>query len=142
MMVKGRCNISEFHEVEVKFKDKDVLIQSLKEMGYNPKVHEKAQNLYGYQGDKRKQKAHIIIPRSQVGASSNDVGFEKVKKGFVLHASEFDSAWRTGKKLKTLKRTYAETTLKKGVSLSSKYSISSRKVRDDGKIEIQLRVLR
>jgi len=109
-------------------------------MGYTPEIHKEAANLHGYQGDERNQKAHIIIPRSQVGGSSNDVGFEKSEKGYTLHASEFDRKWRTGERIKTLKKTYAENKITKYVRNTSKYSILSRKKNTDGKIEIQLRI--
>jgi hypothetical protein len=136
----GRCIISEYHEVEIKFKDENILLESLKEMGYNPKVHNEATSLYGYQGDKREQKAHIVIPRKQVGGASNDVGFERTKKGFTLHASEYDKQWRSGNKIKTLNKTYTEKKLKKVVDGSIKYNISNRAVRKDGRIEIHLRI--
>ena len=135
-----RCITSEFHVVEINFKDEGVLIQTLKEMGYIPEVHTSAVNLYGYQGDKRDQKAHIVIPRKQVGHASNDVGFERVDKGFTLHASEFDRDWRTGEKIKQLNQGYAENKLKKTVSVLSNYNIFSRKQKENGQIEIQLRV--
>ena len=124
----------------MKFKDEDILLQTLKEMGYQPVVHKEATNLYGYQGDKREQKAHIILPRKQVGSSSNDVGFERTGKGYKLHASEFDRAWRTGKKIKQLNMSYSENKLKKEVNRTSRCNITSRKVRNDGKIEIKLRI--
>lgn len=132
--------MSEYHQVEVVFKDQDVLVQSLKDMGYQPQVHKEAKNLYGYQGDKRKQKAHIILPRAQVGGASNDVGFEKTKKGFKMHASGFDWSWREGERIKTLNKTYSENKLKKVVNSSVNYNIISRKERNDGKIEIQVRI--
>jgi hypothetical protein len=56
-------------------------------MGYQPKVNDVAQNLYGYLGDKREQKAHIIIPRSQITSASNDIGLEKVGKTYIIHTS-------------------------------------------------------
>ncbi len=111
-------------------------------MGYNPVTHKEAQSLEGYRGKKRSQKAHIIIPRKQVGGLSNDVGFEKVGKGYVLHASAYDVRWRTGEKIKTLNKTYIENKLRKEVGKSTALSVISRKVREDGKIEIQLRVMR
>lgn len=110
-------------------------------MGYEPVVHEEAKHLRGYQGDKRSQKAHIIIPRKQVGVASNDVGFEKINGGFVLHASAYDTAWREGVKLKQLTMGYAENKLKKAVSVLSHCSIFSRTQKENGKIEIQLRIM-
>jgi len=109
-------------------------------MGFEPEIHAKAKNLHGYQGDKRNQKAHIILPRTQVGSASNDVGFERTKKGFVLHASAYDHSWRTGERLKTLNKKYAENKLKKEVNRTSNFHILSRRDRKDGKIEIQIRV--
>jgi len=109
-------------------------------MGYNPEVHSEAKHLRGFQGDKRSQKANIILPRTQVGRASNDVGFERVDGGFVLHASAFDSAWRTGAKIKTLNMTYAENKLKKSISVMSNCNIFSRKQNENGQIEIQLRL--
>jgi hypothetical protein len=132
--------MSEYHVVDVGFKDEPILVQTLKEMGYQPEIHKNAKNLYGYAGKKRDQKANIIIPRTQVGTASNDIGFERTKKGFVLHASEFDHNWRTGERIKTLNKKYSENKLRKEVGMTSKFNILSRKDREDGKIEIQLRI--
>jgi hypothetical protein len=116
------------------------LISSLKEMGYEPQVHKKPVSLHGYRGDKRSQKAHIIIPRNQVGSASNDVGFENKKGTYTLHASEFDKAWRTGAKIKTLNKTYSENRIKQVVNKNSNYRITNRQLNKDGKIEIQIRI--
>lgn len=110
-------------------------------MGYKPEVHEKAVNLYGYQGDKRNQKAHIVIPRKQVGNASNDVGFERVNNGFILHASEFDWQWRKGKIIETLNTTYGENKLKKIVRSMSNLHITNRNKLENGNIEIELRYI-
>lgn len=60
-------------------------------MGYNPKIHEKAAQLHGYQGDARSQQAHIVIPRSQISNASNDIGFERESDGtYTIHVSAFD----------------------------------------------------
>jgi len=133
--------MSEYHVVQVKFKDESVLLATLKDMGLTPEVHEEAKHLHGYQGDKRSQKAHIIIPRKQVGSVSNDVGFERVEDGFVLHASAYDEAWRTGNKIKAITQGYAENKLKKTVSVMSHCSIFSREQKANGQVEIQLRIM-
>ncbi len=133
--------MSEFHVIEVIFKDEGILIQTLKEMGYTPQVHKNAVNLYGYQGDKRSQKAHIVIPRKQVGGASNDVGFERVDGGFILHASAYDTAWRNGKKIKQLNKGYVENKLKKTISVLSNFNIFSRKEKENGQLEIQIKVM-
>jgi len=131
--------MSEFRVVEVEFKEQDVLVSSLEEMGYQPQVFKEARPLHGYQGDKRKEKAHIIIPRKQVGNSSNDVGFERVGDGFKLHASEFDKAWRAGAKIKRLKQIYGANKITKVVNKSARFSIVSRK-EEEGKIKMKVRI--
>ncbi len=132
--------MSEFHVIEVVFTDQQVLVESLEDMGYKPVIHDVPVSLEGYHGDKRTQKAHIVIPRGQVGRASNDVGFEKTKEGFIMHASAYDKAWRTGPKIKELNLTYVENKLKKEISGNSFCRIASRKKNEKGQIEIHLRV--
>lgn len=83
--------MSAYHEYETVLTDQDCLVTALKEMGYNPNVYEIPQQLQGYHGDLRKQVANVIIPRSQVGGASNDVGYLKGADGrFKAIISEFD----------------------------------------------------
>lgn len=133
--------MSEFHVIATAMKDEGVLLKSLKEMGYEPSVHKIPEHLYGYQGDKRPQMANIIIPRKQVGAASNDVGFEFVNGKYIVHASEFDVSWRTGEKIKTLNKKYGENKLKKIVSGRSDLSVFSRRENEKGQIEIVLQII-
>jgi hypothetical protein len=77
----------------MQIKDTKALVKALERMGFKDKieVYDKAENLYGYQNDIRKDKAHVILRRKYVGSSSNDIGFERNKDGlFVAHISEFD----------------------------------------------------
>ena len=56
-------------------------------------VHKEAQPLYGYQGDVREQKAHVIIRRQFVGTAANDIGFERQPNGsYRVWVSEFDQS--------------------------------------------------
>lgn len=67
------------------------LLEALKKIGYKPRVYDNATALSGYQGDARSQKAHIVIPRGQVGAASNDIGFFRETDGtYTVHVSAFD----------------------------------------------------
>ena len=84
------------HGTIVGVKDRDCLIKALMDMGFKKEqieIHDKATNLHGYQGDTRKQKAHVIIRKQYVGGASNDLGFEHVEgKGFVSHISDYDKS--------------------------------------------------
>lgn len=87
--------MSHYVDVLTEIRDTNALVRALGRLGFEGKVetHDKAQNLYGYHGDKRPQKAHVIIRRQFIGSSSNDIGFEKTNEGrFKAHISEFESA--------------------------------------------------
>jgi hypothetical protein len=131
--------MSEFKVVEVVFKDENVLIKSLKDLGYDVNIHKEGKTLEnGY--SRSKPKAHIVVPK-RCFQGMGDIGFERTKKGFVMHADDYD--WGShGHKfhLKKLNMTYSENKLKKVVNSTSRYSISSRKENKKGQIEIQLRV--
>jgi len=106
-------------------------------MGYKPEVHEEPKYLYGYQGDKRKQKAHIIIPRKNISSASNDIGLEKVDKKYVLHISEYDQSCKHFR-TERLKQLYAKHRLLAIVKGKSKYSLKSQVVEKDGTIKIRI----
>jgi len=85
--------MSLYLEMNTEFSDVDSLKKALEQMGFmgHVEVHQTAQILYGYHGDARAQKAHVIIRRQYVGGSANDIGFEKQLNGtYKAHISEFD----------------------------------------------------
>lgn len=130
--------MSEYTVVEIDFTDTECLIKSLGEMGYTPVVNMVDPiNLIGYRGDTRPQKAHIVIPRSQVGSLSNDIGFELVDGKYIAHISEYDRTFKTNK----LKQIYGQQKLKKLVRLkSSRYKITGETVDEKGNIKIKIKI--
>lgn len=85
--------MSHYVDIVTQIKDRNALVRALGRLGFKDKVevYEVAQHLYGYQGDKRSQKAHVIIRKRYVGHAANDIGFEKQYDGrFKAHISEFD----------------------------------------------------
>lgn len=131
-----RCIISQYHLVETKFKDEPVLIKSLKELGYDPIISKEGKVLdsnYNRNG----LKGNIVIPKSQFNGCYGDLGFEKTKEGFVMHADHLDIRRF---KMKELNLTYQENKLRKTVSNTSRWNISSREVNAKGQVEISLRV--
>jgi len=86
--------MSHYVDILTEITDRDALVRALERVGFKGKieVHETAVPLYGYLGDKRGQKAHVIIRRSFVGSSANDIGFEQAPDGkFKAHISEFET---------------------------------------------------
>lgn len=87
--------MSAYKKIECNIVDKEILIEALKALGFNPDIFVEPQNLKGYMGDSRKEVAHIIVPRDQVNfftGASNDIGFlwdsENEKYDFIC--SDYD----------------------------------------------------
>lgn len=86
--------MSHYVDVVLEIKDEKALVLALERLGFKShiEIHKEAQNLYGYKGDVREQKAHVILRRTYVGRVSNDIGFERQVDGrYHAHISEFDS---------------------------------------------------
>jgi len=87
--------MSHFVECQTEFRDPQALIAALVECGFPEgqiEVHDQPVALYGYQGDVRPQKAHIVIRRQHVGSGANDVGWERQAAGaYRAWISEVDA---------------------------------------------------
>lgn len=74
--------MSHFTRIKTGIKHTDVLVKALTKMGFKHiEIHETAQPLYGYQGDRRSDTAEVIIRRKYIGRMSNDVGFKRQENG-------------------------------------------------------------
>ena len=98
-------------------------------MGFQPRnCIGNPQNLEGYRGDRRQQSADIIIPRSQVGGASNDIGFVKGPDGkYKAIVSDYDSRRYGQTWLNTVKANVADA----GIQRTAKrmgMRVGSRKV--------------
>ena len=134
--------MSHYSEVMIELTDEGCLVAALSRFGFKGKVevHQEAQALYGYQGDVRPQKAHVIIRRQHVGSAANDMGFERQPDGkYRVWVSEYDQkynkyddAW-----MGRLKQTYG---VEKARAEAKKkgYRVSEQKL-DDGRIRLVLR---
>lgn len=95
--------MSHFNNFETEITDKEALLRALcrcdSRNGYafqrnQIEDHNEATNLYGYQSDRRDQKAHVIIRRQHVGKCSNDLGFVKGENGnYNAVISDYDSGF-------------------------------------------------
>ena len=87
--------MSHYTKLVTKIKNRANLVKALQKLGFREdqiEVHDEAQNLYGYQGNKREQKANVIIRRKNVGQASNDLGFVLQEDGtYGAIISDFDS---------------------------------------------------
>src|SRR5713226_8935097 len=67
---------------EIVFRDRQLLLDSLADLGFsNVEVGEDLP-LYGYQGDRRSEAAALVVRRQHIGSGSNDLGFAKSEGGY------------------------------------------------------------
>jgi hypothetical protein len=134
--------MSHYSEVSIELSDEGCLVAALSRLGFKGKVevHREVKPLYGYQGDVRAQKAHIIIRQQHVGPAANDLGFERQADGkfrvwvsdYDMRYNKYDDAW-----LGRLKQAYG---VEKARAEAKKkgYRVSEKKL-DDGRIQLVLR---
>lgn len=123
---------------DVEFKDEQLLLEALKDMGCRPVVHEKAVPLKTY-GSGKKVKAHIVLGQSQHGYTYSDLGFERTKKGFKLHADHSDiRKLNLGK----LKQGYSKAFLKKRLKLlGTQYFMGEEKIDQKGQMKLKIKIM-
>jgi hypothetical protein len=134
--------MSHYSEVQIELTDEGCLVAALSRLGFKGtvEVHREAQSLYGYQGEVRSQKAHVIIRRQHVGSAANDVGFERQADGryrvwvsdYDRKYNKYDDAW-----LGRLKQAYGVEKAKLEAKKRG-YMVSEQK-QDDGRIRLVCR---
>lgn len=132
--------MSHFTTLRTRITDRDALVAALADVGYpDVEVHDQAQPLYGFQGDRRAQRAHVIVRRQHVGAASNDLGFEQQADGhFTAVISEFDRHRHDEKWLRrvTARHAYHATT---ATLTSQGFDLVDERSERDGTVRLVLR---
>jgi len=88
--------MSAYKLIKCSIKDKEILIKALKDLGFEPSIHEIPQFLRGYLNDTRSQMATIIVAKEQLNnlytKASNDLGFNwnSETEQFDMICSEYD----------------------------------------------------
>lgn len=92
--------MSKYEALRTVLSEGQFLVEAIRELGYSPEVSNEGMSLYGYLGDERPEKAHIVIRRRQLDSASNDIGFARDANGmYRALISEydrgigFDDAW-------------------------------------------------
>jgi hypothetical protein len=70
-------NLSKYEETATEVRQPAHLIAALKELGFRSEFHPAGDNLVGYEGRERPERAQIVVRRDQIGAASNDIGFAR-----------------------------------------------------------------
>lgn len=84
--------MSAYVQVKVAVTSADMVAKALGRLGFKRvETHDVPVPLYGYRGDQREQKAHVVVRAANVWGSANDIGFERLPDGtWVSHVSAFD----------------------------------------------------
>lgn len=134
--------MSAYKVIECNIKKEEYLVAALIDMGI-PKeaieIYNTPVNLYGFKGDKRTQKSHVVVRRKNVNkylsnGLSNDLGFEKVDGQYQARVSDYDSRWWSRKepRFKQVAATLEVTTQAK------KRGYHVKKTEENGKIKLKL----
>jgi hypothetical protein len=131
--------MSVFRNYGTVMNDKKCLVAALKKRFPEVESHSAPQNLNGYQGDVRQQKAHVIVRREHVGQASNDLGFVRDGANFKAIISGYDSGKYNQKWLDHLTVDYMEIKATKTVS-EYEAELEERVVLPNGSIQLLYRV--
>ncbi len=110
--------MSKYRKIETQFKSEETFRQALadvcREFGVVYESHEVAENLIGYVGKTRKEKAEYIIRRKHLGRQSNDLGFARTEDGTIeAIISNFDNVRKARKILNRVTQRYARLQVEK-----------------------------
>jgi hypothetical protein len=98
--------MSAYKQIKCEIVNKDLLVNALKALGLEPNMYESAVKLEGYHGEKREQKAEIIVTRAQLNKAftgcSNDLGFawNESDKKYDMMVSDYDYSCGIEKRVK------------------------------------------
>ncbi len=94
---------------EIVFRDRQLLLASLRELGFVDVEEGEELPLFGYHGDRRSETAALVVRRQHIGSASNDLGFARNADGYFPIISEYDRrTLLAGQFLPRLRVAYAE----------------------------------
>lgn len=131
--------MSAYEESTTTFTDAGHLCSALKEMGYEPTRHPEPVHLHGYHGDTRPDLAHIVVPRSQIGSSANDIGFLKVNGVYRAVISQYDQHKHNATWMGKLAQAYKEKQCL-ATARAKGYVFQGKTVLPDGKVQLRFGV--
>jgi hypothetical protein len=101
--------MSHYTVMDTQLSSAEHLVKALADMGFRDvEVHAEPQPLVGWLGDNRKNRAHIIVRKAEIGFVSNDIGFLQTPSGyFRAQISDFDRLKFDDEWLRALTQRYA-----------------------------------
>lgn len=134
--------MSHYTTIKTKIRDREALLAALADLGFDAskvECHDAPVPLVGFEGDERKDKAHVIIRRQHVGSASNDIGFRRNESGsYEAIISDFDqrqgygSEWQARLAVRYAYRQATATLARRG------YRIQEEQVVGNGNIVVRM----
>lgn len=106
--------MSKFVEVKTEFKSKEDLLAAIEANNLTPKVSEENDlDLDAYYSHERRSKCcSIVVPKSQLGCVSNDIGFMRQSDGsYTAVVGDMDT-----KRFHNIKKSYAVSLVEKSMN--------------------------
>ncbi len=99
---------------EIVFKNRELLLGALADIGYVQVEEGQDLPLFGYHGDRRAETAALVVRRQHLGPGSNDLGFARTAGGYFPIISEYDRRTLLGGQfLPKLRAAYGERVVEK-----------------------------
>jgi hypothetical protein len=132
--------MSHYTRIRTRLVDQEALLHALRAVGLAQiEVHDEPQHLYGFMGDRRPQRAEVIIRRRHVGRASNDIGFARTATGgFEAIISGFDRAKYDARWLDRLTQHYAHHVTRRQLEAQGFTLVEEEKC-PDGRIRLTVR---
>lgn len=136
--------MSAYKRIKCKIVNKECLIQALDNLGLKHTVHEAPVALRGYAGDRRNQKAEIIVEKAQLNKSftgaSNDLGFTWNEKegAYDMICSDYDERVKVPQRIM---QSYAVVVIQKAAAannFSLKQSVENKKLQSKTRQKVKL----
>ncbi len=129
--------MSHFTTIKTQIKDTSALVKALSDVSFaEVEVHPEPKHLYGYQGDIRPETAEVIVRRTYISGSSNDIGFQRQDDGtFKAIISEFDRRRYSQDWLNQVTQRYGYHLLM-ATAPAEGFSIEEEQVLEDGTIRV------
>lgn len=132
--------MSAYKLIKCSLKDKIILLLALKDLGFEPSIHENPVKLRGYLGDFRNEEAEIIIPKEQINKlftkASNDIGFKwnEELQQYDMICSEYDEKLKVSNKIK---QSYAKCVIEQALE-SQYFSVETQGLSDKKITKVQI----
>jgi len=132
--------MSHFTRLRTTLRDGDLLTTALQQVGYaHVELHATPQTLYGYQGDRRPERAEVVVRREHVGPYSNDIGFARQADGsFEAIISDYDRRQHDERWLSRVTQAYGHAAALRYAD-SHGFEVLTDEVEQDGTRRLTLR---